>query len=99
MTERPLSPENQAFLDGVKAALERLDGERTICTQDEIDVFLLGGTIPPWPIPKPKADCFDCRGTGWVCKCHGLEGTWAYADHGGVLVRCRCVPKPGRPSS
>lgn len=37
-----------------------------------LDVFLLGGTVPAVPIPKPDPDCKDCWGYGKVCPCHGV---------------------------
>lgn len=76
------------FVAAVRAELHRL-GSGAV-TQDELDVFLLGGTIPPRPIPQPDPDCRDCWGEGRVCGCHGFAASYA---HGRTkpLERCRCV--------
>lgn len=88
MPSRP-NPRAEAFVEGVRKALVRIDDERA---QDQLDVFLLGGTVPPEPIPQPDPECFDCRGTGQVCDCHGIEFAWSRHDHGARKAeRCECV--------
>ncbi len=82
------------FIADVERALDRIDAARTAISQDELDVWLLGGELPAWPIPAPKADCRDCEGCGWTCSCHGLPYTFCKASD---RQRCKCVPKPGRP--
>lgn len=40
-------------------------------TQDELDIFLLGGTVPPQPVRFPDISCSACWGRGTTCVCHG----------------------------
>lgn len=77
------------FVEGVRLALHRLDEDRY---QDQLDVLLLGGTVPAQPIPQPDPKCQDCSGTGWVCRCHGIAYWWAQRDHRVTgKDRCACV--------
>lgn len=80
-----LNPDDAAFLTGVKAALS----ERSLPTQDELDVFLLGGTVPPHPIPQPDPACTDCSGYGRVCKCHGFAPWYRHCAVG--YEKCACL--------
>lgn len=97
-----LSDSDHAFLVDVGRKLAELyanDDPRTI-TQDQLDVLMLGGTVPAIAIPQPDPECADCWGTGWVCPCHGV-----CAAHGargprpgergvGCTARCRsCLPR------
>lgn len=67
----------EVFVDQVRRELDRLDvSARDDRAQDELDVFLHGGTVPPWPIPRPDPGCDDCDGCGRICSCHGLPATF-----------------------
>lgn len=61
--------EAERYVDEVWHALTRID-EREY--QDQLDVLLLGGTVPATPIPQPDPECRDCWGYGKVCPCHGV---------------------------
>lgn len=86
--EITINPDASRFIAEVERILRTLDSGDV--TQDELDLFLLGGTIPPRLISMPKNDCRDCRGTGTVCVCHGIEGPWAQLDHNARVERCKC---------
>jgi hypothetical protein len=82
------------FVAAVREELDRLAYYDTHVTQDELDVFLLGGTVPAWPIPRADPDCQWCWGAGVVCSCHGISRLSCPLT---PVERCECLPKPGRP--
>lgn len=90
-TDRYRSPE--AFVAAVRDALDRIP---EALYQDQLDLLLLGETVPAVPIPFPDPECPDCRGCGAVCDCHGIEWAWARRDHGGKRETCRCVTRGRR---
>lgn len=96
MTERAnTAPRRTAsaanFVRGVKQALAAIDRRSFEDRyQDQLDLLLLGETVPAEIVPTPDPDCRDCRGCGYVCDCHGIEWTWARTDHGCNRERCRC---------
>lgn len=81
------------FVAAVERALREPDERRY---QDQLDLLLLGQTVPAVPIPMPDPNCADCRGCGAICKCHGIEWAWARADHGGERETCKCVTRGRR---
>lgn len=86
------------FATEVLFHLDRFSEESRLPTQDELDVFLLGGTVPAVPIPQPDPECRNCWGFGKVCPCHGVCGA-----HGGSYLnahlsrantsQCECIKK------
>lgn len=60
------------FVMDIKFTLDWYALSDGLPTQDELDIFLLGGTVPPHPIPQPDPNCNDCWGFGKVCPCHGV---------------------------
>jgi hypothetical protein len=83
--------DTQKFVTEVAWHLQWGDERRR---QDQLDVLLMGGTVSE-PIRLPDPDCGDCRGSGRLCACHGIEFVWSRRDHGASRSeRCPCWKKP-----
>lgn len=90
----------EAFVARVRAALFGLDEQRY---QDQLDLLLLGETVPAEPIPQPDPDCSDCWGAGRVCPCHGVCAAHGASQDWRVAMRssanteiCDCVKRQRR---
>lgn len=59
------------YISKVKSNLDFLRLEEGLPTQDELDVFLLGGIVPAQPVRFPDPACSACWGRGTTCVCHG----------------------------
>lgn len=59
------------FAKEIKFDLDWLEVNDGLPTQDELDVFLLGGTVPAQPVRFPDLSCSACWGRGTTCVCHG----------------------------
>lgn len=73
------------FVKEIKFNLDWFPLEDGLPTQDELDIFLLGGTVPPYPVRFPDPNCSACWGRGTTCVCHG-QG----ACRSGNREPCRC---------
>lgn len=82
------SRESQDRFVGEVARILRGQDDRQ--AQDQIDVFLHGGTVPPVWLPRPDPECRDCRGEGRVCPCHLIQASFGCRQYGPSIV-CPCV--------
>lgn len=73
------------FVNAVRSHLDFLNLNEGLPTQDELDIFLLGGTVPPHPVRFPDPNCSACWGRGTTCVCHG-QGACKSSNR----ERCAC---------
>lgn len=80
--------EAEQFVKDVERHLGYLRQQEGLPTQDELDIFLLGGTVPAHPLKFGPADidCSACWGRGTTCVCHG-QGACRSSNR----ERCKCT--------